>query len=508
MKLKRELGIWTAVLVVVASMIGSGILGSTGLAQENVGSAAGVMLLWFVCGLVALAGALCYAELAVAMPHAGGEYIYIKNIFGALPSFLSGWVSFIVGFSAPVAAACLLSGDYALKILPQDSLAYAWLADEIVFFTYGSGAEATTVALAHKKIYACLLVLLFSAIHIVGARSGGVVQNILTVIKLLLIASFTIGGLYVGFSGGGIPLSEAFSDFNIEVSGLGVGFMFVFFAFCGFNGATYLAEEIKDPDKNLPRALLYGTLMTSVLYCLINIVYYMAIPVDQLAGETAVASVAAGNLFGPWVKNFYNYAFCFMLFSTISAMTMIGPRVYFAMARDNLFFKMAANINPRFGTPMMAILLQACLAMAYILTGTYESISFFMQYALSIFPILTVLGLFLLRRSNPELKAKYRTPLFPLLPLFFAVFSVVMMYLAYREWTETSQIAIGAVLMGVPIYFIWIFFQKRSSNDDSAGPGLPAINTGIISGSHIDTELHDEPETPDVSREPVLSARD
>lgn len=490
MKLKRNLGLTTAVLVVVASMIGSGILGSTGLAQENVGNAAGVMLLWVFCGLVALAGALCYAELAVAMPHAGGEYIYLKNIFGALPSFLSGWVSFIVGFSAPVAAACLLSGDYALKILPPDGALSAWLADHIVLFSFDAPAPYTALTLSHKKVYACGLVLLFSAIHILGSRSGGIFQSILTSIKLALIFTFTGAGLYVGLSGGGIPLSETFQDVSLDFSGLGVGFMFVFFAFCGFNGATYLAEEIKDPDRNLPRALLYGTVLVTCLYILINIVYYMAIPVDQLAGETAVASVAAGNLFGPWVKTFYNYVFAFMLFSSISAMTMIGPRVYFAMARDNLFFKMAARISPTFQTPMMAILLQAVLAMLYILTGTYESISFFMQYALSIFPVLTVLGLFLLRKNNPELKSKYRTPFFPALPLFFAFFSVAMMFLAYREWTETSQIAIGAVLLGVPIYFVWVWIQ-RGSKGISQGP--PPINTGIILDRiPIETEVVEE----------------
>ncbi len=492
MKLKRELGVWTAVLVVVASMIGSGILGSTGLAHQSIGSAGGVMILWIFCGLLALAGALCYAELAVAMPHAGGEYIYLKNIFGALPSFLSGWVSFIVGFSAPVAAACLLSADYALKILPPDSWLYAVLNDHIDLFTFSAPAWKTTIQLSHKTIYACALVLLFSLIHIVGARSGGMVQNVLTVIKLVLIGTFTVGGLVVGLTSDNLaPVAETFASFDINPSGLGVGFMFVFFAYCGFNGATYLAEEIKDPDRNLPRALLYGTLLTSVLYVLINVVYYLAIPAAELSGETAVASVAAGHLFGPWIKTFYNYAFCFMLFSSISAMTMIGPRVYFAMARDNLFFKMASKINPRFQTPMMAILLQAGLAMLYILTGTYEKISFFMQYALSIFPVLTVLGLFLLRRNNPELKSKYRTPLFPLLPLFFAVFSVVMMILAYREWPETSQVAIGAVLLGVPIFFLWVWYQNGSPR----GSGLPPINTGIITGQlPVETELAGERE--------------
>lgn len=457
MELKRELGIWTATLLVVASMIGSGIFGNTGIIQEHVGNPWSVLGLWFLGGLIALAGALSYAELAAAMPHAGGEYVYLKNTFGPLSSFLTGWVSFIVAFSAPAAATALLSSDYAKAFVdvlaPNSALAEAF-QDEW-----------------NRKIYACALVILFSAVHMVGVKFGGLVQNVLTLLKIFLVGLFLIAGLVAVFVMQ--PISVPFEAVPTKVSGLGLGLLFVLFAYSGWNGATYLAEEIKDPERNLPKALFRGTLLTMILYLLLNILYYMAVPAAELAGQTAVVSLAARNLFGDKVTLFFNLAFCVMLLSSLSVYLMIGPRVYFAMARDNLFFKFASKVSPKFGTPMVSIFLQCLLSIVYITTNKYDTIMTYMGFALGVFPVLTVFGLFKLRKEG-RTGVSYKTPFFPLLPLFFVFFSVLMLVLSFVESPWECARALLVVVAGAPLYYLWMYFQKingKANGSDSAGAG-------------------------------------
>ncbi len=440
--LKRELGLGSAILVVVASMIGAGIFGNTGIIQAEVGSPVAVILLWILGGAIALSGAMCYAELATQMPHAGGEYLYIRTIFGRIPSFLTGWVSFLVGFSAPAASAALLSADYASE-----------------FFKIampGSSFDSIYADPLNRKIHGTVMILLFSFFHMQGVRKGGFVQNVLTVVKLVLVIVFAVVGITTAFLAGqhGEVIS-AFQGGSITTTGLGVGLLFVMFAYSGWNGATYLAGEIKDPEKNLPRSLLYGTGLIILLYFLLNLLYYMAVPVSVLSGKEAVAALAVSHLFGNQMAVFFNLAFFLMLLSSLSVSIMIGPRVYYAMARDKLFFQSAAKISPKYGTPVISIWIQAALAIIYVLSGKYDEILVYMGFALGIFPILTVAGLIRLRRRAPELKRPYKTPLYPYLPIFFMLFSISMLVTSFIGRPLESSIALGVVMAGIPVYFIW-----------------------------------------------------
>ncbi len=462
-QLQRHLGLWTAILVVIASMIGVGIFGNTGIIQMEVRHPLLVLGLWLLGGLIALSGALVYAELATMMPHAGGEYVYLKKSYGLLPSFLTGWVSFIVGFSAPAASAALLSSEYAHKFL--------------IMVAPASALTSLFEEELYRKLYAVLLILLFSLFHSMGVKKGGMVQNVLSFAKLFFISMFAVAGLAVAFLGDGLPpMQQIVVGREADWSGFGVGLLFVMFAYSGWNGATYLAEEIKDPDKNLPRALLMGTTLTIVLYMMLNLVYYLAVPVGELEGQEAVAAVAAGYLFGNNVTVFFNLAFCLMLLSSLSVSIMIGPRVYYAMARDKLFFKAAGRVDPRFGTPMVSISIQAFLAILYVLTGKYDQILAYMGFALSIFPVLTVFGLIYLRKTHPHARRPYQTPLFPLVPLFFIGFSLVIMVTSFLGRPVESSIALAVVLLGIPIYFLWSRFsgeEERVSSLEAALEGEP-----------------------------------
>mgnify|MGYP001413721543 CR=1 FL=1 len=440
--LSRQLGVWTATFVVMASMIGSGIFGNTGIIQAAVGDPYMVIALWAVGGMVALSGALCYAELSTLMPHAGGEYVYLKNIFGLLPSFLTGWVSFAVAFSAPAASAALLSADYLKPAIDQ--------------VLPGGMFAALLDSEGGRKVFASLLIIGFTLIHVLHVKKGGIVQNILTVVKVSLVVLFLIAGFYVAFTATESVRVEHFRSSSVQWGGVGVGLLFVMFAYSGWNGATYLAEEIRNPERNLPIALIVGTVITMGLYLLLNVLYYMAVPADELAGQTTIAHLAASSLFGAKITSFFNVAFFFMLLSTISATIMIGPRVYFAMARDRLFFKVASEIHPTFNTPVMSFVIQGLLAILYITSGTYEQIQTYMGIALSVFPLVSIVGLVLLRYKRPDIQGPYRTPLYPLFPMIFIIFTVITIITSIIGRPLEAGIALSVIILGVPIYFLWM----------------------------------------------------
>ena len=441
--LKRQLGPATAILVVMASMIGTGIFGNTGLIQSALGNPVVVVLMWALGGLVALAGALSYSEMAVLMPHAGGEYVYLRRIFGPLASFLTGWVSFAVGFAAPAASAALLSAKYAHEFLQ--------ILAPSTGFTHFLSLESG------QKLYGILAILGISWFHMASLKRGEALQNLLSSVKFGLVLLFAAVGLYLSFSSGkSFPVEEIGEE--VRWSGLGMGLLFVMFAYSGWNGASYLAEEIRDPARNLPRAMLGGTVLTAVLYVLLNILYYLAVPVGEISGESAVAALTAGYIFQKDVNAtlFFNLAFTIMLLSSLSVSLMIGPRVSFAMARDGLFFRIAGRVGKKSSSPAFSILLQAVLSIVYVLSGTYQTIMIYMGFALAIFPVLAVAGMIYLRIRHPELERPYRTPLFPLVPLFFLTATLFTMVAALQEWTRTSLWAIAVVLAGVPVYFLWI----------------------------------------------------
>ena len=445
--LARRLGFWSASIIVVANMIGSGIFGNTGYIQAQVGSPIMVMALWTLGGLIALAGALCYAELSTTYPHAGGEYVYLKHIFGGLPSFLTGWISLLVGFAAPAAAAALLSGVYMsdfLKVVYPDTILSRFLLDE-----------------TNRKILASALIILFGIFHSFGVKQSGRVQNFLTGSKIIVIILFAVGGLTLAHRNPGVPIHQAFSG-SVKPEGLGVGLMFVMFAYSGWNAASYLAEEIKQPEKNLPRSLIAGTLFTIIIYLVMNYIYYLAVPATELAGKPDPAAQAANHLFGEKTNRIFHVAFSFMLLSTLSACVMIGPRVYYAMSRDGLFFKFAGQLSHT-GVPVRSIFVQCFISLLYILLGTYEDIQTYMGFSLSLFPVLTVFGLILHRKRFPKLERAYKSPLFPFLPIMFILLSGLIVLTSYLDRPREGNFALSVVLAGVPMYYLWMRLRAGNS---------------------------------------------
>ncbi len=452
MELKRQLGLITGILIIIADMIGTGIFMTTGNILGMTNSAPLVLVLWAIGGIVAICGSLSYAELATMWPDVGGEYVYLKNTFGLLPAFLTGWISLTVGFSAPVATSSLLLIQYVNKFL---------------HIVYGINAPLFSDGILVQKIFAVIIIVFFAIIHILGVKRGSSLQNVLTFIKIFLILMLII----FGFSAIDWKMTERLSAQYMPGSGslelslpmTGLGLLMIMFAYSGWNCASYIAGEIKNPEKNLHRTLLIGTSAVMAIYLLLNIVYLMSVDGADLMGKDEVGAIAASNLFGPGISGLFTIGIALVLLSAVSVQMMVGPRVYYAMAKDRMIFESLSRVHPVFETPYLAIIIQMILAIVYVFTGTAMTLIIYMGFALNIFPVLAVIGLIYIRYARPELKSSYKVPLFPLVPLIYILLTVAMMIAALLSWTTTSLFAIAITIVGIPVFFIWRSIVKNKS---------------------------------------------
>ncbi|HNY53628.1 MAG TPA: amino acid permease [Bacteroidales bacterium] len=448
-KLERKLGLFPATNIVVANMIGAGIFTTSGLLMAELHNPLLMVILWAVGGIIALCGALSYGELGAAMPGAGGEYLFLSRLYSPIYGFLSGWVSFIVGFSAPIAASALGFSEYFTRAVPGLG---NWLQANGFM-----GLEIT------KKTLAVAVILIFTFIHYRGIKYGTRIQNALTILKILLIVVLLAGGFASGkgdfsnFHKGGSPGSGLAGWKTI-----GLSLMWIMFSYSGWNASTYLGAEIKNPRKNLPGSLIYGTFIVMALYVGINILYVYGIEPESMEGVISVGGLVMGNLFGKSAEVLFSILISFALFSSLSAFIIIGPRVYYSMAKDGLFFKMAGRIHKRFQVPSNSILLQALIAVILVLSGTFEQVLTYMGFALGIFPVLSVIGIWKLRKTQPD---TLRIKGFPIPQIIYITAGVMILVLSFMESPLESSIAILTVVVGVPAYFLFKRNSKKTSGE-------------------------------------------
>lgn len=443
-KLERKLGIFPVTNIVVANIIGAGIFTTTGYLMDELGNPLLMLSLWFLGGVIAFCGALAFGELGAAFPEAGGEYVFISKLFNPMLGFLSGWLSLLVGFSAPIAASAIGFSEYFALAFPQ---IIDWLP-----------AQGPIHAGSFKNLLAILLILVFTMIHSMGIVFGSKVQNALTILKVLLIAGLVLFGLF--FGKGSFGHLNAPHTFAFSFSGwksIGLSLVFVMFAYSGWNSATYIGSEIKAPQKVIPRSLLISTGIVMLLYLLLNLFFVYAVPPARLVGVPEIAGLAAGEAFGLFSQTIVSLLISFALFSSLSAFIILGPRVYYAMAKEGYFFSFAAKIHPRYKVPVGAIALQSSIAIVLVLSGTFEQILVYMGFSLGIFPVLAVLGVFKLRKSQAS---KLKMPGFPYVHIFFILTGVAMLVLTFFERPTESSIAILTALSGIPIYY-WFKRKKR-----------------------------------------------
>ncbi|NVB83343.1 MAG: amino acid permease [Kofleriaceae bacterium] len=429
---KRQLGLGITAAIVVANMIGTGVFTSTGYQAHDLHDPMTILIAWVIGGVIALCGAACYAELGTLMPKAGGEYVYLREAYHPALGFMSGWVSLTAGFSAAIATSSLLFAKYL-----------GTLVDGV--------GDPTTV-----KLIAIGLIVAVTCLHAFDTKVGGRVQEVFTILKVLLIVVFIGAGLLVGKGDWGHFASQGGGFSNMGTMGFAISLMYISFAYSGWNAAAYIAGEVEKPERNLPRSLLLGTGIVMALYVLLNVVYFYALPSATLAGPTntfapieEVGAAAATQLFGSSAGNLITTLITLALVSAVSAMVMAGPRVYAAMAADRALPHQLGWYSKR-GVPTVAVVVQGALGIVGVLVGHIDWLMRFAGFTLAIFAALTVGALFILRARG--LRGAYRTFGYPLTPLVFILMSAWIAYAQIKQNPFECLVVAGVLLVGGLVY--------------------------------------------------------
>ena len=447
-ELPRRLGPVDGAAIVVSNVIGSGVFIVPAFVAQGVPDARGMLAVWLAGGLLAFAGAMAYAELATLKPRAGGEYVYLRDAFGPVAGFLTGWTSFVAGFSGAIAASAVGLASYLGRFLPA-----AGDTTPLVQAPLG----VVTLTLSPQSVVALAAIAGFSVVHVVGIGPGRIVQNVLAALKVLVLLAFVAFGFTIGM---GSPANFGGGAGMVAPSSWVLALIPVMFSYSGWNAAAYVAGEIRDPGRNVPLALGVGTVTVVVLYLLLNMLYIYALPVAELATvDVRVVDAAAERLFGAAVAAPLAAASVVMIAASVSAMVLAGPRVYYAMAQDGQFFARLGRVHPRFRTPAAAIVAQSAWAGVLVLTGTFEQLVAYTGFAVVLFAGVAVTAVFVLRRRAPHAPRPFRAWGYPAAPFVFAAASALMVGNAI--WRDPGPSAAGLLIMaaGVPVH---LFFRRRA----------------------------------------------
>lgn len=419
-----------------------------GIVAQMVPHPIAMLGVWLAGGLLAFAGAFAYAELAALRPRAGGEYVYLRAAFGPLMAFLTGWTSFVAGFSGAIAAGAVGLAAYLGRFFPAAGDARPLLSIPL---------SIIDIEVSPRTIVALIVIIALSAIHMRGLGPGRLLQNTLTGLKVLALLALVALGFTLG-SGSASHLVSGTGDVNWQ--GWLLALIPVMFTYSGWNAAVYVAEEVRSPTRNVPLALGLGTGLVVLLYLMANLLYLYALPVGELAGRIEAGDSAARALFGDGAGGAVTILIVLALAGSLSAMILAGPRVYYAMARDGLFLRPAARIHPRYRTPAAAILAQALWSSILVLSGTFEQLLTYTGFAVVLFAGLAVLSLFVLRFKNSSEARPYSAWGYPAAPALFVLAAFAIVANAVYQSPKPSAAGLLVIGAGVPIY--WWSARRRS----------------------------------------------
>jgi APA family basic amino acid/polyamine antiporter len=429
-----------ATAIVVADMVGVGVFTSLGFQVKDIPSGFSILLLWTVGGIVALCGVFSYGELGAMFPRSSGEYNFLSRAFHPAFGFLAGWVSATVGFAAPVALAAMAFGQYGVAVFP--------------------GVPPLALAVA--------VVWLVSVVQVGGIRHSSSFQLTATILKVVLIIAFLIAGFAVG-----TPQPVSFapqpSDLaRITSAPFAISLVFVMYSFSGWNAASYIIGEMRMPERNLPRAMLAGTLIVLVLYVALNAVFLHTAPIDKLSGQLDVARISGSYIFGETGGRIVSGMICIGLISSISAMMWIGPRVMMTMGEDIPALRVFARKSSG-GAPAYAVLFQVAVASLMLFTRSFEAVLDFIQFALLFCSFFTVLGVIKLRITRPDLPRPYRAWGYPVTPVVFLLMTLFMMY--YLAVGRPLQSFLGVVIMISGLLIYAVFRKRADAGSVTSSPG-------------------------------------
>ncbi|MEQ1573715.1 MAG: amino acid permease [Vicinamibacterales bacterium] len=447
--LDRRLGPLDAAAIIVSNVIGGGILFSPPQVAALVPSARLFLSTWVVGGMLAFAGAMAYAELAALRPRAGGEYVYLRHAFGRLPAFLTGWTSFVAGFSGAMAASAAVLAFYLGRFIPAASDTTPLIVIPIV-------PDFLVLTFSAQTVVAVAAIFGLAWVHLRGVGPGRVLGNVLATLKVAAFVVFIALGFAIG-AGDPVHLSQSAP---VAPAGWLLALIPVMFTYSGWNAAAYVAEEVREPGRNVPRALALGSGAVIAIYLLLNVLYLYVFPAGELAAiKGSVLDVIADRLLGAAAGNVMGVVSIISLLASISAMTFAGPRVYFAMARDGLFFQSAARVHTRYRTPAVAIVAQATWSSLLVLSAQADTLVNYTGFAVVLFSGVAVVALFVLRRKEPDAERPFRAWGYPIAPaIYVAASAAILLNGLYRAPGPTGA-GVVIILAGIPLFLI---FRRRS----------------------------------------------
>jgi basic amino acid/polyamine antiporter, APA family len=445
--LERRLGPYDAAAIIVSNVIGGGILFTPPLIAAGVPNPWLFLATWLAGGMLAFFGAMAYAELAALRPRAGGEYVYLREAYGGLAGFLTGWTSFVAGFAGAMAAS---AGFFVLYL----DRFIRGVASDAPFFVVP--IPFLPLSFSPRTLLATAAIWLFAIVHIRGVGPGRVVSNMLATLKVTALLIF-IG---LGFTfGAGSTANLQQSAGPVSGTSWLLALIPVMFTYSGWNAAAYMAEEIRDPGRNVPRALALGTIAVIAIYLLLNTLYLYVMPVGELARvKGSVLDVIAEKLLGVRAGDIMGVVSLISLAAGINAWTFAGPRVYYAMARDGVFFPQAAQVHPRFKTPSVSIVAQALWATVLILTGSLDALTNYVGFAITLFAGIAVAAVFVLRSREPNAPRPFKALGYPVAPAIFTLASLAIVVNAIVRDPKTSGVGVLVIAAGIPLY---LWFARR-----------------------------------------------
>jgi APA family basic amino acid/polyamine antiporter len=421
----RGVGFRTTTALVIANIIGTGVFTSLGFQVADIHSGFALILLWVVGGVVALCGALCYSELSAALPRSGGEYHFLSAIYHPALGFMAGFVSATVGFAAPIALAAMAFGKYAEGVL----------------------------GLGSAVVFSFVLVWLNALVHLRGLKTGSAFQDLSTIVKILVIAILIAAGFLIYPKQPISFLPQTGDSSAIFSASFAVALVYVMYAYSGWNAASYITSEIERPERNVPRALLVGTLVVLLIYTILNAIFLATTPMAEMKGQIEVALIAGKHIFGDQGGRVVGGVICLGLISAVSSMTWIGPRVMMAMGEDYRVLRLLGRKNAQ-GVPVAAMLLQLFIVNVLLLSRSFEKVVIYIQFSLLLCSLLTVVGVIVLRFSRPELARPYRVWAYPIPPLIFAAVTLWMMIYLLRSHLTESLFGVATMFAGLVLYSV------------------------------------------------------
>lgn len=446
--LTRQLSLFDSTMIMVGIVLGSGIFLTTGYIASSIPSASLIMLAWIFGGLLTLAGALTYAELGASMPETGGQYVYLREAYHPIVSFVFGWIMFFIYMTGTIAAMAVAFAEYFGYFFPNLSLQH-------VLFKIPLG-DSFSLTFSSGKIVALTVTLFLTVINIMRKRFGFTLQNVFTVIKIgtllvIIVLGFSIGkGTTIDFS-----INPGHFDIGTLIIGFGVAMVAVFWTFEGWNNINFVAGEIKNPSKNLPLVLIGGTLIVTILYALVNYIYLYALPISEMQGVERIAEKATTVLFGGTTAAIISATVLVSTFGALNGCVLAGPRVYYAMAKDGLFFRQVARIHPKYNTPAFSFGVQLIWASLLIITGTFNQLITFVMFIAIILWIVATASVFTLRKKYPDLPRPYKTWGYPVMPVLFIVAAAGIVLNTLIEKPVEALAGVGLTVIAVPTYFLW-----------------------------------------------------